>query len=192
MPRPYSPDLRERALLACEAGARPVQVAAQFRVGPSTVYLWRKQAREDGRRAAKPHAGGPAPKVTAEGHDVIRALVEEDRQATLAEYVERFARRTGQTISPALMCELLQRLDLPRKKDAPGRGAGAGRYRGRAPDLSGADRGARSGPAGVHRRGRDHDPDDARVRPRAQGPAGIRRGALWLVAAPDPAGGARP
>ena len=50
MPRSYSADLRERALLACEAGARPVQVAAQFRVGLSTVYLWRKQAREDGRR----------------------------------------------------------------------------------------------------------------------------------------------
>jgi transposase len=99
MAKPYSADLRERARLACEAGARPVQVAAQFRVGLSTVYLWRKQAREDGRRAAKPHAGGPAPKVTAEGHDVIRALVEEDSHATLAEYVERFARRTGQTIS---------------------------------------------------------------------------------------------
>ena len=135
MPRPYSADLRGRALLACAAGARPVQVAAQFRVGLSTVYLWRKQAREDGRRAAKPHAGGPAPKVTVAGHDVIRSLGEEDRQAPLAEYVERFAARTGQTISRALMCELLQRLDLPRTKDAPGRGAGARRRRRRAGRL---------------------------------------------------------
>jgi transposase len=174
MPKPYSANLRGRALLAGEAGARPAQVAAQFRVGLSTVYLWRKQAREDGRRAAKPHAGGPAPEVTAAGHDrhdVIRSLVEEDGQATLAESVERFAARTGQTISRALMCELLQRLDLPRKKDAPGRGAGARRYRGRAPSLPGPKRGARPGPAGVHRRGGDHDPDDARVRPRARGPA---------------------
>jgi transposase len=171
MPKPYSADLRERALLAGEAGAPPAQVAAQFRVGPSTVYLWRKQAREDGRGAAKPHAGGPAPEVTAAGHDVIRSLVREDGHATPAESVERFAARTGQTISRALMGALLQRLDLPRKKDAPGRGAGARRYRGRAPSLPGPKRGARPGPAGVHRRGRDRDPDDARVRPRARGPA---------------------
>jgi transposase len=191
MPKPYSADLRERVLLAGEAGVPPVRVAAQFRVSLSTVYLWRKQAREEGRREAKPHAGGPAPKINAAGHEVIRALVNEDSHATLAEYVERFAARTGQTVSPALMCELLQRLDLPRKKDAPGRGAGARRYRGRAPSLPGTDRGARSGQAGVHRRGRDHDQDDARVCPRAQGPAGVRRGPLWLLAALDPVGGAR-
>jgi transposase len=125
MPKPYSTDLRERVLLACEAGAAPTQVAIRFRVGPSTVYLWRKQAREEGRREAKPHAGGPAPKVDEAGRDALRELVDEDNHATLAEYVERLAARTGQRISLALMCQLLQRLDRPRKKRPPGRPNGS-------------------------------------------------------------------
>ncbi len=117
MPRPYSADPRERVLLAGEAGARPTQVAAQFRVGLSTVYLWRKQAREDGRRAAKPHAGGPAPMIDAAGLEVVRSLVEEDNGATLEEYVERYAARTQQRVSVAVMCRTLRRrLGLTRKK----------------------------------------------------------------------------
>jgi len=56
MPRPYSADLRERVLLACEAGEAVKDVARRFRVGPATVCLWRQQAREDGRRTPKPRA----------------------------------------------------------------------------------------------------------------------------------------
>ena len=58
MPKPYSADLRERVLLAGEAGLLPAIVARRFGVGLSTVYLWRQQARAEGRRCAKPHAGG--------------------------------------------------------------------------------------------------------------------------------------
>lgn len=121
MPKPYSADLRERALAACERGGTSRAVVAQrFSVSEATLYNWLRQAREEGRREAKPHAGGPAPKVDADGHAVIRTLVEEDNAATPAEYVERFAGRTGQQVSQALMCGLLQRLDLPRKKRRSG------------------------------------------------------------------------
>lgn len=117
MPKPYSADLRERVLAACERGGTGrAAVARRFSVSEATVYNWLRQAREDGRREAKPHAGGPAPKVDAEGRAGIRALVKADSAATLAEYVERLAERTGQRISLALMCGLLRRLDLPRKK----------------------------------------------------------------------------
>jgi transposase len=58
MPKPYSADLRERVLLAGEAGLPPAVIAQRFGVGFSTVYLWRQQARAEGRRCAKPHAGG--------------------------------------------------------------------------------------------------------------------------------------
>src|SRR6185369_14157816 len=58
MPNPYSADLRERVLLADAAGPSPAVVAARFGVGLSTVYLWRQQARAEGRRCAKPHGGG--------------------------------------------------------------------------------------------------------------------------------------
>ena len=60
MPKPYSADLRERVLLADAAGLTPAVVAARFGAGLSTVYLWRQQARAEGRRCAKPHGGGRA------------------------------------------------------------------------------------------------------------------------------------
>ena len=66
MPRPYSTDLRGRALLACERdGDGCAEVARRFRVGISTRHLWRKQARDEGRRGARPMGRGPAPRRPA-------------------------------------------------------------------------------------------------------------------------------
>jgi len=64
MPRPYSADLRARVLHACEAAVQSrAEIAAQFEVGESTVYLWLKQQRAEGRTAPKPHAGGRWPRA---------------------------------------------------------------------------------------------------------------------------------
>ncbi len=66
MPRPYSADLRGRALRACErAEASRAAIARRFEVAEATLYAWLRQDREAGRREAKPHAGGPAPRVDA-------------------------------------------------------------------------------------------------------------------------------
>ena len=52
MPQPYSADLRERVLVACERGDLPqVEIAHRFQVCPATVANWRRQEREEGRRA---------------------------------------------------------------------------------------------------------------------------------------------
>lgn len=122
MPRPYSADLRERALRACaRAEASRAEIARRFEVAEATLYGWLKQAREEGRREAKPHAGGPAPMIDAAGLAVVRALVGEDGAATLEEYVERYAARTEQRVSVALMCRTLRRrLGLTRKKRRSG------------------------------------------------------------------------
>jgi transposase len=45
MPQPHSADLRERVLLAGEAGLPPAMVAERFGIGLSRVYLWHQQAR---------------------------------------------------------------------------------------------------------------------------------------------------
>ncbi|WP_147021855.1 helix-turn-helix domain-containing protein, partial [Microvirga aerophila] len=59
MPQPYSPDMRERGLVACAWGDLPqVEIAHRFQVCPATVSNWRRQEREEGRRAPKPHSGG--------------------------------------------------------------------------------------------------------------------------------------
>jgi transposase len=46
--------------------------------------------------------------------DVLRALVAEQGDATLAEYAERLAARTGLRRSPAAICRALKRLKLAR------------------------------------------------------------------------------
>jgi transposase len=126
MARPYSADLRERVLLAHEGGeAGATALARRFRIGLSTLYRWLEEARDEGRRAPRPMGRGPAPLGGAE--DVLRALVAEQNDATLAEYAERFAARTGQRRSPAAICRALQRLNLPRKKSRSVRRSGTAR-----------------------------------------------------------------
>ena len=91
MPKPYSADLRERVLLADEAGLPPPAVAQRFGIGLATVYLWRQQARAEGRRCAKPHGGGRARGIDAAGEAILRALVAERNDRTLDEYREQLA-----------------------------------------------------------------------------------------------------
>ena len=98
MPKPYSADLRERVLLAGEAGLPPAVIAQRFGVGLSTVYLWRQQARAEGRRCAKP-------------------LVRERNDRTLDEYTEQLAARSGRPrVSRPTLCRALRRFGLWRKK----------------------------------------------------------------------------
>src|SRR4051794_14913586 len=116
MPKPYSADLRERVLLAGEAGLPPAAVARRFGVGLSTVYLWRQQARE-GRRCAKPHGGGRAPGIDPAGEAILRALVSERNDRTLDEYREQLVARTGgRRVSRPTLCRALRRFGLWRKK----------------------------------------------------------------------------
>jgi transposase len=48
MTRPYSEDLRERALLRYDAGETTRSIAAAFRISPSCVSKWLKLRRETG------------------------------------------------------------------------------------------------------------------------------------------------
>jgi transposase len=115
MPRAYSTDLRERVLTAYEAGeGSQARVAERYRIGGRTLSGWLKAAREEGRRAPKPRARGPAP-LGGEGA-VLAALVAEQHDATLAEYADRLAGRTGVRRSPAAVCRALKGLGLVRKK----------------------------------------------------------------------------
>ena len=79
MPQPYSADLRERVLLACEEDRLSrAAIAAQFRLGETTIYRWLQAWRVEGRREAKPHPGGVAPRLDAPTLDKLRALVAEE------------------------------------------------------------------------------------------------------------------
>jgi transposase len=114
MPRPYSSDLRERVLGACDAGEGPrAEIAQRFRVGASTLYLWQQQRREEGRTAAKPHHGGSPSRFDV---DVLVDLVQERRERTLAELATHYAQRTEQVISKSSVDRLLRQRGVVRKK----------------------------------------------------------------------------
>lgn len=120
MPRPYSPDLRERVLAAAHAGLTHGAVAERFRVGESTLRGWLRRERETGAAAAKPHGGGARPKVDAAGAPVLEALVEGRNERTLAELAALYRERTGTPLSIHAVWRACKRLDLRRKKKEPG------------------------------------------------------------------------
>jgi transposase len=126
MPRAYSTDLRERALTAYEAGeGSQAEIARRYRLGERTLSGWIRAAREEGRRSPKPHGGGRAP-VAGEGA-VLAELVAERSDATLAEYAESLAARTGVRRSLAALCRALKGLGLVRKKRPSGHRSRSGR-----------------------------------------------------------------
>src|SRR3954468_5225215 len=80
------------------------------------VYLWRQQARAEGRRCAKPHGGGRVRGIDPAGEAILRALIAERNDRTLDEYREDLAAHTGrQRVSRPTLCRALRRLGLWRK-----------------------------------------------------------------------------
>lgn len=66
MTRPYSIDLRERAVAAVERGRSRRQVAKLFQVGESSVIRWCARQRMSGTCAAKPMGGHRRPILLGE------------------------------------------------------------------------------------------------------------------------------
>ena len=127
MPKPYSDDLRSRALEACDEGERPGVVAKRFRIGRASVYLWLKQRREEGRDRPKKMGGGPQPVIRDAVEAALQGLVESDNHLTLAQYRDKLADKTGVCVHPWTIGRALRRLRLTRKKeDAACRRAGGG------------------------------------------------------------------
>lgn len=117
MGRAYSIDLRTRVIQAHEAGEGGYgTLARQFRVSPNTIYLWVRTFRHEGRCCPKHYRHGFLSVLDEDDGAVLRQLVEEQNDATLAEYAERFTARTGYEISPSSVGRALKRLKLFRKK----------------------------------------------------------------------------
>lgn len=117
MPGAYSMDLRER-LVACRREERlsEAALAARFRVSTGTVSHWLQRVEVTGGVAPKPHAGGRASKIDAAGAALLRTLVDEQNDRTLAELATLYAARTGVRPSRAALSRRLIHLGLGRKK----------------------------------------------------------------------------
>src|SRR4051812_11325199 len=122
MGRPYSTDLRERVLRACEVGDESqAAIARRFEISESAVGSWLRQLRRDGRRVPKPHGRGFRSILDEDDAAVLRSLVAEKNDSSLAEYSQAFAVRTGEEISESSVCRALQRHGLVVKKRPCGR-----------------------------------------------------------------------
>jgi len=113
--KPYSQDLRERAIAALEAGNTQAEVAAQFQIHKSTLEKWWYRWRDTGSCAALPPASGPERTLQA-AEKFIREEVKKQPDLTLEELCERVEEAKGLVASPSMMCRELKILKLPRKK----------------------------------------------------------------------------
>lgn len=87
--RPYSMDLRERAVSACDAreGTR-VQIAKRFGVSERWIRKLLQRRRETGSIGALPQNAGRKPKLNDRQMQKLRRLVERRPDATLREMKE--------------------------------------------------------------------------------------------------------
>src|SRR3982750_4780908 len=111
MPGAYSTDLRERVLVAVEAGASPDVVAEEFMVGRSSVYRWMAAARDEGRRAPKRLGGRPKPIIRDETEAALCPRPAANNHLTLVECRDQLATETGVRVNPWTIGRALRRLD---------------------------------------------------------------------------------
>ena len=120
--RAYSLDLRTRIVDAVDrqVGSQG-QVAGLFGISRTFVKKLLRQRREEGGVAPKPHSGGQRPKVDGRQAEVVRTyILEVKNDASLREVQGYIARQWKVEVSEATVSRLLQRLGLPRKKNAGG------------------------------------------------------------------------
>ena len=115
--KPYSDDLRLRIIETIQENelTQP-EIAGQFSVSlPFVEKLWQR-FRTTGNYRAKPHAGG-VKRFLKDAEELVREIVKQEPDLTLAELCERVSKKTGKrAVTAATMCVELQRLKLPLKK----------------------------------------------------------------------------
>lgn len=115
--RAYSNDLRWRVIKMIQDNELPqAEIAEHFSVSlPFVEKLWHR-FRTTGKYQAKPFAGG-VKRLLKDEEQVIRRLVKEKADLTLAELCEQVSQASGKPkVTTATMCVELQRLKLPLKK----------------------------------------------------------------------------
>ena len=115
--RPYSLDLRDLVAAACQQPQRTIaQVAAQFSVSISFVDKLLGRQRRTGSLAAKPHAGGPPPRLDATAFAQLVACLQQRPDATLTELQAALLAAGGPAVSRTLICRRLRAQGWRRKK----------------------------------------------------------------------------
>ncbi len=132
MPRPYSTDLRERAVEAVESGASRREVAEIFRVGVSSVIRWCQSWSKTGSVAPKRSGGSVSPLETHS--EWILALIVKQPDLTLEEILAAMAKQ-GIPGSLSALQRFFARHNVSFKKKPARSRAKASRCRSRPPTL---------------------------------------------------------
>ncbi len=114
--RAYSLDLRQRIVVALDAGKRPSEVATLFSVGVSTVKRYRQQRRQTGTLDAR-HSPGRTPTIRPEQREVLWTQLVEHPMALLEDHCALWAATTGVGMSISTMSREIRRLGWTRKKE---------------------------------------------------------------------------
>jgi transposase len=133
MTRPYSNDLRERAVALVESGRSRHQVAKLFGVGVSSVIRWCQRQRASGSCAAKPMGGRRRVVLLAE-RDWLLARLSVAPDLTVRG-LQRELRERGLKVSYGAVWAFLAAEGLTFKKNPARRRAGAARRRSQARPL---------------------------------------------------------
>jgi transposase len=133
MTRPYSSDLRERAVALVEGGQSRHQVAKLFKVGVSSVIRWCQRQRSTGSCAAKP-MGGRRRLLLLPERDWLLARVSAAPDLTVRGLQRELAERDVH-VSYGAVWSFLAMEGLTFKKNPVRRRAGAARRRSQARPL---------------------------------------------------------
>jgi transposase len=129
MAKPYSDDLRARIVEAVEDGATIPESAEQCGVSISSVVRFLRLHRETG--SVRPaQFGGYKEFALAAHEELVRKLVAEQRDITLAELSARLAKEKV-TVGKSSISRFLRHLKLSFKKKSARRRAGPARRRRR-------------------------------------------------------------
>ena len=141
--KPYSLDLRQKIVRAYDQklGSQRA-LAALFGVSHAFLEQLLRRRRATGALAPRPHGGGRQPRCDLAAQRLVRQLVHEQPDATLAELCAQLQQRRGLRVSVATMSRLLKRLGLPRKKrrSMPPNATPLGSSRPAPPIMSGPPR----------------------------------------------------
>ena len=114
--KPYSIDLRQKIVESYEQGEGSIrQLAERFKVSSDCVFRLLKRYHQEGTLAPKPYRGS-ASTLTDEHLEVLKALVEEDNDATLAQLTDRLAEKTNLRVHSSTIARALKKLRITRKK----------------------------------------------------------------------------
>jgi putative transposase len=129
MTKPYSEDLRIRAVEAVGNGMSRRQVAKLFKVGPSSVIRWSEQHDETGSVAAKAMGGSRGAKIEGADREWLLQLIAEHPDLTLEEMRRELARQRGLAVGHVSIWRFCDREKQTLKKKSARRSAGQTRRR---------------------------------------------------------------